>query len=42
MDNFLVIGTNIATFSIALILWDIVAEKLAKREKPKNRRQIGQ
>lgn len=42
MDNFLVIGANIALFSIALVLWDIMAKKLAKREKSKNRRQIGQ
>lgn len=33
MDNFLVIEATIALFSISLVLWDIMAKKLAKREK---------
>ncbi len=35
MDNMLVITGFIALFSVCLVLWDVMAKKIAKRQKPK-------
>jgi len=36
MDNILIITGFIALFSVCLVLWDVMAKKLAKRQKAKD------
>lgn len=37
MDNMLIATGSMAVFSIALMLWDIMAKKFKKREKAQKR-----
>ncbi len=36
MDNMLIVTGFIALFSVCLVLWDVIAKKIAKRQKARN------